>query len=97
MPAFAQRLAAIGVDPALRDRIVRRFERLNRSIQEDANLGEGYRVGHSYFCHRPEARAADEAWYERIVRTEIKPLLSEYWYDSRQRVDDEIVQLLDDD
>jgi hypothetical protein len=97
LPAFAQRLAAIGVDPALRDRIVRRFERLNRSIQEDANLGEGYRIGHSYFCHRPEGRPADEAWYERIVRTEIKPLLSEYWYDARQRVDDEIVQLLDDD
>ena len=36
-------------------------------------------------------------WYKRIVRTEIGPLLREYWFDNTERAADELAQLLDDD
>ena len=100
-PAFSQtiflkRLTALGTDSALRDRIIERFERLNRKIGDDANLGEGFCIGHSYFCHRG-GTAADDQWYRRIIGSEIKPLLREYWPDDEDRSREETAYLLDDD
>ena len=94
--SFARKLSSIGVDGALQDRIVKRLERLNRRIREDPNLGDGFCVGHSYFCQTGGSEA-DENWYKRIVRTEIGPLLREYWFDSAERAAEELAQLLDDD
>ena len=95
-PAFARKLSALGADATLRDRIIFRLERLNDRIAKDANLGSGFCIGHSYFCQTGSGRA-DEAWYKRIARTEIEPLLREYWFDNQERVANEIAQLLDDD
>lgn len=95
--AFAQRLNALGLDGTLRDRIVKRFCSLNGRIADDSSLGIGFCVGHSYFCQKPTEGAPDEAWYKRIVRTEIAPLLREYWFDDADRVAAEVAQLLDDD
>ena len=94
--AFTKQLASLGADSGLRDRIVQRMERLNSVISEDLNLGEGFCVGHSYFC-QTGGPPADEAWYKRIVATEIEPLLKEYWIDDRERPQEEIARLLDDD
>ena len=66
---------------------------LNRRIAEDANLGSGFAVGHSYFC-QTGGNPADEQWYERIVRTEIRPLLGEYWFDDADKVRDAVAELL---
>jgi MoxR-like ATPase len=95
-PALVRKLATLGVEAALRDRIVTRLSRLNERIRQDRNLGEGFRVGHSYFC-QGGGGAADEAWYTRIVRTEIQPLLREYWFDDSGRAAEETAALLDDD
>jgi 5-methylcytosine-specific restriction protein B len=84
------------VDATLRDRIVKRLERLNDRIRQDPNLGSGFCIGHSYFCGAGGS-AADDSWYKRIVRTEIGPLLREYWFDNAERAADELAQLLDDD
>ena len=78
------------------DRIVRRLTQLNDRISADGNLGSGFCLGHSYFC-QTGGGAADEAWFKRIVRTEIGPLLREYWFDNTERAADEVAQLLDDD
>jgi 5-methylcytosine-specific restriction protein B len=94
---FAQRLATIGVETTLRDRIVKRLQAVNARIASDSNLGPGFCVGHSYFCQRPDGEAPNAAWYEHIVRTEIAPLLKEYWFDDAQRASAELAQLLDDD
>ena len=75
---FVRKLAGLGVEPAVRNRIVERFKLLNERIEADQNLGSGFCVGHSYFCHT-DGETADEAWYRRIIRTEIRPLLQEYW------------------
>ncbi len=93
---FVHKLASLGVEPTLRNRIVERFKLLNERVADDQNLGGGFRVGHSYFCHS-DGKTADEAWYQRIVRTEIKPLLEEYWFDNASRADDEVASLSGDD
>ncbi len=61
--------------------VVQRMSALNLTIGDDrANLGPGYRIGHSFFVP-PENFIFDEDWYLRIVETEIHPLLEEYWFD----------------
>ena len=65
-PAFSQttflkKLDALGADSALRNRIIERFEGLNQRIRDDANLGEGFCIGHSYFC-QTGGMAADDQW-----------------------------------
>ena len=51
-------------------------------------MGEGFQIGHSYFC-RPSEGLADTAawngWYTDVVRYGIEPLLREYWFDDAER------------
>jgi len=92
---FGSKLAAMGVQPTLCERIITRLSRLNERIATDPNLGRGFCVGHSYFCHADRS-STDEAWYARVVRTEIAPLLHEYWFDDSERAAEEIAALLRD-
>jgi MoxR-like ATPase len=94
--SFTQSLASLGVDAPLRQRIVSRLSQLNADISKDPGLGAGYRIGHSYFCHKGSG-LADEHWYKRIVQREIKPLLAEYWFENPERADEAAARLLDDD
>ena len=73
--------------------IVSRLLELNQKIQEDPNLGRGFAVGHSYFCDIPSSEDGHQ-WYERVIQTEIAPLLREYWFDDRERADEEAKNLL---
>jgi 5-methylcytosine-specific restriction protein B len=71
---------------ALIHRIIIRMTALKTVIGGDPQLGEAYRVGHSFFC--PSGKnfsALDESWFRDVVRTEIQPLLEEYWYDARDK------------
>ena len=92
-PGFEERLESLGANPALIGRIRANLNALNRRIADDANLGGGFAVGHSYFCETGDG-PADEQWYERIVRTEIRPLLQEYWFDNPDKVREEVARLL---
>lgn len=56
---------------------------LNDRIANDDSLGEGFCIGHSYFCNLKEAN--DEA-LSGIVRYELVPLLKEYWFDEPSKV-----------
>ena len=60
-------------------------EKLNRAIEEDATLGKGFRIGHSYFCTESEI---DDMWLESVITYEIIPLLNEYWFDEPSKVRD---------
>jgi MoxR-like ATPase len=93
--AFRNELERIGADSKLCDLIIARLTRLNEKIEADQNLGSGFCIGHSYFCISP-GRDPDPEWYQRIVRTELKPLLREYWFDQPERAQDEIDKLLSD-
>lgn len=54
---------------------------LNKKISEDDSLGEGFCIGHSYFCN-PEN---EKSWLDNIVKFEICPMLDEYWFDDKDK------------
>lgn len=56
---------------------------LNKDIENDPNLGKGFKIGHSYFC----VKNADNQTLRAIVKYEIVPLLEEYWYDEPSNVE----------
>ena len=57
--------------------------KLNNEIAKDDSLGEGFRIGHSYFC--TEDSLVSDEWLNSIVDFEITPLLNEYWFDEKQK------------
>ena len=87
-PGFDSHLAEGGVPEQMRRWITRRLERLNQQIREHPQLGDGFQIGHSYFCRPPKGladAAAWNGWYTDVVRYEIEPLLREYWFDDAER------------
>ena len=62
------------------NRLIRCVEELNKTISDDESLGEGFCIGHSYFCNLKEA---SEQTLSDIVEYELAPLLKEYWFDDR--------------
>ncbi|SMB94069.1 ATPase associated with various cellular activities AAA_5 [Hymenobacter roseosalivarius DSM 11622] len=74
-------LAQKGVPALVITRLVARLTELNQAISDDADLGEDYQVGHSYFCQPPTDPATAESWLRLILEQEIAPLLDEYWLD----------------
>ena len=76
-----------GAAKELVQKIVTRMDALNKLIADDKkNLGVGYRIGHSFFCPRVTEDQLDESWYTRVIRSEIIPLLEEYWFDDEDKV-----------
>lgn len=53
-------------------------ERLNDAIKNDESLGEGFCIGHSYFCNLKDV---SEQMLNSIVEYELIPLIKEYWFD----------------
>lgn len=90
---FRAHLEARSVDPTVQDWITTRIPDLNKRIRDDANLGSGFAIGHSYFC----SGGTDERWYDRVIRHEILPLLREYWFDAPDQVEAIETELLDAD
>lgn len=91
---YRAHLQAKGVSEDVITKIVNGMGELNQAIEADrTNLGPGFRIGHSFFT--PTQDVADaEAWYRRIVETEIHPLLEEYWFDAPETADQWRDQLL---
>jgi len=88
-PLFSKWLLEREMNPALVQRIIERLSELNRVIREDPLLGENYQIGHSYFCPKGEDFSAlTDDWFRSIVRTEIVPLLKEYWFDNPTKADE---------
>ncbi|MEP0547495.1 MAG: AAA family ATPase [Rhodothermales bacterium] len=90
---FQQFLQERGADASLISLIANRIRALNAKIASDGDLGAGFCVGHSYFC----PSAGDDvstAWYERVIRTEVGPLLREYWFDRPSEAEAAVAALL---
>jgi hypothetical protein len=93
---FQEFLLNRGVPEDIVALIVGRMTALNNAISEDrANLGRGYRIGHSFFIP-PEGFEYDAGWYRRIIETEIHPLVEEYWFDDPDKADTWHQKLLDE-
>ena len=69
------------------DRLINCVENLNSVITTDESLGEGFCIGHSYFCNL-EADKIDDQFLHGIVEYELIPLLKEYWFDEPVKVKD---------
>ena len=67
------------------DRLITCVERLNDAISTDDSLGEGFRIGHSYFCNLTKEKVNGNILPE-IIEFEIIPLLKEYWFDEPTKV-----------
>lgn len=67
------------------DQLVKVTESLNNYISLDETLGDGFRIGHSYFCTEEEIT---DSWLKSIVEYELIPLIKEYWFDEPTKVRD---------
>jgi len=94
-PKLQAKLLERGVPEAVFDQMMKRIEALNSAIVGDlTNLGPGFAIGHSFFCAGPAADEDSSAWWSRIIKTEILPLLREYWFGSPATSDDWQIKLL---
>ena len=75
------------IDYPIFDNIIAVMEELNAAIKDDETLGEGFRIGHSYFCNLGDEEDIEEK-LNYIVEYEIIPLLKEYWFDEPTKVED---------
>ena len=67
------------------EKLIAAVESLNSTISTDESLGDGFRIGHSYFCTDDEV--TDE-WLKSVVEYEVIPLIKEYWFDEPTKVRD---------
>ena len=76
---------SITLDNEKFNKLISCVENLNRVITSDESLGEGFCIGHSYFCNlRPDTFEND--WLYDVVEYELIPLLREYWFDEPIKV-----------
>ena len=62
------------------DTLLNTVKHLNEIIASDESLGEGFCIGHSYFCNLIP-NSIDQQVLSSIVEYELIPLLKEYWFD----------------
>lgn len=112
--ALRRRFSFINIEPAyssqkFKDKFVEIYDELyedvlqlisdlNEDIKLDPSLGEGFMVGHSYFCvSKEDGTKSTKEDIKQVLNYEIKPLIEEYWYDDnnmlekwRKRINDYI-------
>ncbi len=89
---FRSFLSAKGLSAQLVEHICSAVTKVNGKIKEDINLGEGFQIGHSYFCTYP-ANEDENKWWSEILSFELKPLLEEIWFDDSTKVTEILKQL----
>jgi 5-methylcytosine-specific restriction protein B len=90
---FHRCLMEAGADGIFIKEITMKLEELNNRISIDKNLGDGFRIGHSYFCPQHGIKP-DRDWFKNIIVSEVEPLLKEYWFDNREDSNKAVDRLL---
>lgn len=94
--AWSRWLTNLGAPASVVSMIAERMKALNSAIEGDRTLGRQFQVGHSFMTPHA-APGPDEAawvsWYREAVRTEVAPLLEEYWFDNEEKANTQIGQL----
>ncbi len=62
------------------------IQKVNQEIAKDINLGEGFQIGHSYFCDYEKEKMEEKEWFNQVIQFEIQPLLEEIWFDDSEKV-----------
>lgn len=65
------------------EKLIEEVKKLNEHITLDEALGSGFRIGHSYFCLEGEVTTEK---LKNVVEYELIPLISEYWFDDKEKV-----------
>lgn len=94
---WVEYVSQLGYDPKLLETYGQRVDALNEQITTDSALGRQYCIGHSYFTPAValDATGLDtRQWWKRIVDTDVRPLLEEYWFDRPDLADDACKKLL---
>jgi hypothetical protein len=65
--------------------LIEKVKELNKAIVDDGSLGSGFEIGHSYFCNQEEVA---DSWLRAVVNYEIIPMLEEYWFDNKDKVEE---------
>ncbi|MBE6705716.1 MAG: restriction endonuclease [Ruminococcaceae bacterium] len=68
------------------DELIKKVCELNETIKKDDSLGEGFLIGHSYFCSLKKDTCTKEK-LRMIVKYDIIPTLKEYWFDNKAEAD----------
>jgi 5-methylcytosine-specific restriction protein B len=89
---FRAFLASKGLSAGMVEHISSAVTKVNSKIKEDINLGEGFQIGHSYFCTFT-TNEDENKWWNEILSFELKPLLEEIWFDDSTTVSDVLKQL----
>jgi 5-methylcytosine-specific restriction protein B len=89
--SFIGFLESQGISNSDAKSLCNKVNQLNQDLSKDKHLGSGFQIGHSYFCSKPDGPFS--AWFADIINFEIKPLLEEYWFDNKSKVE-EAVNLL---
>lgn len=86
-----------GIAPEFVENIQQKLQDLNKELSSDSSLGEQFQIGHSYVTPSKDHTIENaEGWFEQVVKTEITPLLKEYWFDEPRKVEKAEKQLLAD-
>ena len=84
-----------GMDLNMANFIQKNLINLNVQISSDPKLGKDFQVGHSFFTPNKSLKEKNSKnWFRDIVKTEIKPLLEEYWFDALEESEKAITQLI---
>lgn len=65
------------------NRLIDKVQELNCEITADKSLGKGFCIGHSYFCGQT---VCTEEWLYSVVEYDIIPMLAEYWFDDKSKL-----------
>lgn len=76
------------------NKVINTILELNKIIKEDQSLGEGFMIGHSYFCDFTNNKNL-ESTLKIIINYEIIPLIKEYWFDDEKQLN-EWINLLEE-
>lgn len=66
------------------NRLIEKVKELNKAIAADESLGEGFELGHSYFCGQ---KTVTDDWLHQVINYDLVPMLQEYWFDNRKEVE----------
>ena len=77
---------SLALNNELFNALIAQIKLLNNEIENDNALGKGFCIGHSYFCNLTDWTCTDERLRE-IVEYDVIPMLSEYWFDDKDKVE----------
>lgn len=91
-PCFIELLSRQGISTNLINKIAEEMGSINSKISEAEQLGPGFVIGHSFFISAIEV-SNESDWLKSIIEDELRPLLSEYFFDNANYVNELISRL----